>query len=157
LKRVALCGYALFGVVTAIDAVIPVGCGAMPLDRCGVDLSRLNADDVLTGIAMIALFVAAVCAQVHSTRQVSWHPLSISSLVVVLGWSVCGLVFLAASFSYRPAIPLQHLTLVLTSAVVFVVPALSAFIWSRTRIKDSPPLTAGKSHSFGADSVTDIA
>lgn len=136
LKRAALVGYALFGIVTAIDAVIPVGCGGLPLNRCGVDLSSLNTDDVLTGVAMIALFIAAVCVQVYSTRQVSWHPLSISSLVIVLGWSACGLVFLAASFSYRPEIPLQHLTLALTSAVVFVVPALSAFIWSRARTKD---------------------
>jgi hypothetical protein len=125
-RRAGLVSYALFGISTAVDAVIPVGCGSMPLDRCGVSLTQLNADDVLTAIAMIALFVAALCAQVHATRDRSWSPLSISSLVVLSLWSACGLVFLAGSFSYRPAIVLQHLTLALTSAVVFVVPALSA-------------------------------
>jgi hypothetical protein len=125
-RRAGLVSYALFGISTGIDALIPVGCGSTPLDRCGVSLARVNADDVLTAIAMIALFVAALCVQVHATRDRSWNPLSISSLVVLALWSACGLVFLAASFSYRPAIPLQHLTLALTSAVVFVVPALSA-------------------------------
>jgi hypothetical protein len=125
-RRAGLVSYGLFGLSTAIDAVIPVGCGNLPLNRCGVDLSRLNADDVLTAVAMVALFVAAVCVQVHATKDRSWSLSSVSSLVVLALWSACGLVFLAASFSYRPAIPLQHLTLALTSALVFVVPALSS-------------------------------
>jgi hypothetical protein len=125
-RRAGLISYGLFGVSTAIDAVIPVGCGAIPLNRCGVSLTQVNTDDVLTAVAMIALFVAALCVQVQATRNREWSLVSIGSLVVLALWSACGLVFLAASFSYRPAIPLQHLTLALTSAVVFVVPALSA-------------------------------
>jgi hypothetical protein len=142
-RRAGLISYALFGISTAIDAVVPVGCGSVSLDRCGVSLTQVNADDVLTAVAMIALFVAALCVQVHATRDRSWSPLSISSLVVLALWSACGLVFLAGSFSYRPAIPLQHLTLALTSAVVFVVPALSARRRSREaagiRVADRVP------------------
>src|SRR5665213_3513459 len=138
-RRAGLISYALFGISTGIDALVPVGCGSVSLDRCGVSLSRVNADDILTAIAMLALFVAALCAQVHATRDRSWSPLSISSLVVLALWSACGLVFLAASFSYRPAIPLQHLTLALTSAVVFVVPALGARWRARESIGSRSP------------------
>jgi uncharacterized membrane protein YhaH (DUF805 family) len=92
-RRAGLLSYALFGISTAVDAMIPVGCGAVSLNACGVSLSQVNTDDILTAVAMIALFVAALCVQVHVTRDRSWSPLSISSLIVLALWSVCGLVF----------------------------------------------------------------
>jgi len=49
------------------------------------------------------------------------------------------------------------LTLALTSAVGFVVPALSAFIWSRARGKDTAALTDAKAHAFSADAMTDAS
>jgi len=124
LTRFALLGYALFGVATAVDAFIPVGCGASPLSSCGVDLNHLNVDDCLTGVAVLALFMAAVCAHICSVQKLSWTPALVVCFMITIIWSTCGLAFFVVHFSTRPDVPLQHLMLTLTSAVAFTVPAM---------------------------------
>jgi hypothetical protein len=122
LQRLTLVSYAAFGAATGVDALIPVGCGSSPLSRCGVDLSHLNLDDYLTGIAIFALFVAAVGAQVYAIRRRAPSTYFFAALVVTAIWAGCGLIFFSMHFSTRPAVPMQHLVLTLTSAVALLVP-----------------------------------
>ncbi len=124
LTRVAVLGYALFGVATAVDALIPLNCGSSSLLSCGADLAELNVDDLLTGVALFALFLAAVCVQVPALQERSWILPLVGSAAVVLIWSGCGLAFFAAHFSNRPAVGLQHLMLTLTSAMALAVPGV---------------------------------
>lgn len=124
LIRFALIGYLIFGVATAIDALIPVGCGSSALRSCSANLSNLNWDDFLTGIAVFALFIAAVCAQIWAVQKRSWEPHLIVSLVLIILWSGCGLAFFAVHFSSNPNVALQHVVLTLSSTVVPIVPAV---------------------------------
>ncbi|HVB05492.1 MAG TPA: hypothetical protein VNF07_04490 [Acidimicrobiales bacterium] len=120
---VALAAYALFGLLTAVDSLLPIGCGESDLTGCGADLSRPNVDDVLTGLAVFALFVAALSA-LRRAAAAGPPPTLLIGGALVLAWSGTGLVFLANHFSTRPAVTLQHLFLTLSSVLSFAVPAL---------------------------------
>lgn len=135
----ALIGYALFGLATAVDALIPVSCGSVPIHSCGLDVRHLSADDYLTAFAVFALFVGICGAQIRAARLLAWNLLSVASLVIALGWSVAGPIFLAVSMASRPAISMQHGMLSLTSAVAFLVPALSLVSRSRGRTARGRP------------------
>ncbi len=120
-ERIVFGFYALFGVATAIDALVPVNCGSKVLASCGADLTGINFDDILTGIAVLALFVAAVLAEVQFVRIYGWTRYSVSSLVVTVSWSAFGLYYFAEHFSQKPAVVLQHIMLTMTSVVAFLV------------------------------------
>ena len=55
----ALIGYATFGLATVADAVVPLRCGSRSVQACASQIWPLTPDDVLTGVAMVALFLAA--------------------------------------------------------------------------------------------------
>ena len=130
----ALMSYALFGIATAVDALIPVSCGTVSIHSCGLNVRHLSADDYLTAVAVFSLFVGVCGAQVRVARLLAWNLLSIVSLVIALGWSVTGPIFLAVSLISGPVISMQHLMLSLTSAVAFLVPALSLMSRNRTKV-----------------------
>jgi hypothetical protein len=121
----ALIGYALFGLATAADALIPVSCGSVPIQSCGLDVRHLSADDYLTAVAVFALFVGACGAHVRAARLAAWNLLSVASLVIAVGWSISGPIFLVMSLASRPEISMQHVMLSLTSVVAFLVPAIT--------------------------------
>ena len=60
----ALFGYAVFGVASAVDAVVPLSCGASSAQTCAARLWPLTPDDLLTAIAVLGLFVAVLTALV---------------------------------------------------------------------------------------------
>jgi hypothetical protein len=122
LSRFVLLSYAAFGLTTAIDALIPLGCGSAPLNRCSADLSHLTIDDYLTAVAVLALFVAAVGTEVLSARAQHLNLYFVGAVLLTAVWAVCGLVFFALHFSTNPEVPMQHLMLTLTSASALMVP-----------------------------------
>ena len=126
LLRTALLGYAVFGVATAIDSLIPVGCGSSPLTTCGANLKNFNWDDCLTGAAVLALFVAVTCVQCWSLTKLARRRPLLLALVITVIWSTCGLAYFAVHFSSHPAVPLQHLLLTLTSTVAVTIPVVIA-------------------------------
>lgn len=121
--------YAVFGLATAADALIPFGCGSAPLSTCGADLSHLTSDDYLTALAVMALFGTAVLALVDSVRALSLRPFNLLVAAGVVLWGACGLVFFSAHFSARPPVVLQHVFLSCSGVLAFAAPAL---LW-RTR------------------------
>lgn len=121
--RLARLGYALFGLFTALDAVIPLGCRRQ-LASCGADLLKPNLDDLLTGLAMISLFVSAAAALAIARRRRPDARSTVVGTAVLVTWSGCGLWFLSQHFSTHPWIGMQHLMLTLSSLLVAFVPVL---------------------------------
>lgn len=132
LGRVALIFYAIFGIATTVDALVPVNCGSTSLTSCSADLASLSIDDVLTGLAVFALFIAAVATQVCIVRERSWTMGSVGSLFVIVVWSGIGLDYFAHHFSVQPVVGLQHLMLTLTSIVAFTTMLVT---WTRPHLR----------------------
>jgi hypothetical protein len=121
--RAGLVCYGLFGVVTAIDALLPSGCAASASGGCATSLNQVNLDDVLTGTSVFALFVAAVfieaCALTTRRRAYAVGPIALTA-----AWSVCGIFLFRAHFSAQAPVTLQHAMLTMTSAVAVSLPLL---------------------------------
>ena len=120
--RLALGGLAAFGLLTAVDALVPIRCGAA-LSACNADLHAFSLDDLLTGAAVFSLFAAAVSvhgARVKDRRGTPWAGLALG---LTAAWGACGILLLSAHFSQRPPVTIQHVMLTLTSLVVATVPA----------------------------------
>jgi len=117
----ALLGYGVFGMATAVDAVVPLSCGSVSARACASQLWPLTTDDYLTGVAMLALFVAATTVVVHMTRRpqgISW---AVPAAVMLIGWSALGLVVVLGGSATVAAVS-QYSFLTLTSILAFVVP-----------------------------------
>lgn len=122
--RMAILSYGLFGLLTAIDALMPEGCTPSQLGSCGADLARPNLDDCLTGLAVLALFVAACFGVVKASGSEAARSLVRGASVSLALWGGFGLLFFALHFSSIPAVRMQHVMLTMTSAVIVLVPAL---------------------------------
>jgi hypothetical protein len=122
----ALLGYAAFGVATAVDAVIPLDCGASSARACAAQLWPITPDDLLTGIAILALFVAVaiVALQMVRTRAHSVAPAAIG--IATAGWSVLGLFVLFASTSSATVAIAQYGFLTLAGVLAVIVPVEAA-------------------------------
>ena len=120
----ALLGYGVFGLATAVDAVVPLSCGSTSAQACASQLWPLTPDDMLTGIAVLALFVAVVAVVLEMNRR----PVALPSSVLVtigaalVGWSGLGLTILLSNTSSTLAAACQYAFLTITSVLVFVVP-----------------------------------
>ena len=120
----ALLGYAAFGISTAVDAVVPLQCGTSSAQACASQIWPLTPDDLLTGAAILALFIAAVSILVRMARTpVAFPPYVPAAILLALtGWSALGLVVLLWSSSATMAAVSQYAFLTLTSVLSFVVP-----------------------------------
>ena len=120
----ALLGYGVFGLATAVDAVVPLNCGTTSAQACASQVWPLTPDDFLTGIAVLALFVAALAVVYQLTRKPVALPLSVpvTMTVALIGWGVLGLTVIAWSTSATLAAVDQYAFLTLTSVLAFVVP-----------------------------------
>jgi hypothetical protein len=120
----ALLGYAVFGISTAVDAVVPLQCGSSSAQACASQIWPLTPDDLLTGAAIFALFIAAVSILVRMARTpVAFPPYVPAAILLTLtGWSALGLVVLMWSSSATMAAVSQYAFLTLTSVLSFVVP-----------------------------------
>ena len=119
---VALLGYGGFGVATAVDAVVPLSCGALTVRACASQVWPLTPDDCLTGVAMLALLMAAAVVAAPIGRK-PWTFSSAAPVIgVLIGWSALGLVVLLDP-STAVAVISQYAFLTLTSILAFIVPA----------------------------------
>ena len=117
----ALLGYGAFGIATAADAVVPLRCGQAPAQACASQLWPLTADDCLTGVAMMALFAAAVTVVARLTRRPLGRPGAVAVAVTLTGWSALGLAVLLGG-SPALAAACQYAFLTLTSVLAVLVP-----------------------------------
>jgi len=120
----ALLGYGVFGVATAVDAVVPLSCGATSAQACASQIWPLTPDDLLTGIAVLGLFVAAAAVVFQMMRRPVAFPLSVpvTMTIALIGWGVLGLTVVVWSTSTTLAAVDQYAFLTLTSVLAFVVP-----------------------------------
>lgn len=116
----ALLSYGVFGIATAVDAVVPLNCGALNVTACASQIWPLTPDDCLTGVAMLALLVAAAVAAASVGRKTFSSAAPV--IGVLIGWSVLGLVVLLDP-STVVAVVSQYAFLTLTSILAFIVPA----------------------------------
>jgi hypothetical protein len=144
----ALLAYGAFGAATAVDAVVPLRCGSTSAQACASQLWPLTPDDVLTGGAVLALFVAAVAALVYAARRpagtASYAPATI--VLILAGWSALGLVVLMWSSAAVMAAVCQYAFLTLTSILSFLV-VLGA---TETRLPRADPQAAVRSAWWSA-------
>ena len=122
---IALLGYGVFGLATAVDAVIPLNCGANSAQACASQVWPLTPDDLLTGLAVLGLFAAALAVVFQMTRRGSAaFPLSapVTMTVALIGWGVLGITVVVWSTSTTLAAVNQYTFLTLTSLLAFVVP-----------------------------------
>ena len=134
---VALLGYAAFGVTSAVDAVVPLSCGGSSAQACAAQLWPITPDDLLTGIAVLGLFVAAAVLVVRMVR--GRLPLLMPATVAftVAGWSALGLVVLVGSISPAGTATAQYAFLTLTSLLTILV-ASEATALLRPAVSGSP-------------------
>lgn len=120
----ALLGYGVFGVATAVDAVVPLDCGSTSVQACASQIWPLTPDDFLTGTAVLALFVAAVAVIVATARRPLAFPsfVPVVITVTVIAWGGLGLSVLMPITSDTAAAVCQYAFLTLTSVLTFVVP-----------------------------------
>ncbi len=149
----ALLGYAAFGVATAVDAVIPLHCGASSARACAAQLWPITPDDLLTGIAILALFVALaiVSLQMVRTRPHSALPAAIGMATV--GWSVLGLFVLVGATSSSAVAFAQYGFLTVASLLTVVVP-LAAASEVRRRSSGLVPEKSAPERGLSGDRVT---
>jgi hypothetical protein len=120
----ALAGYGVFGLATAVDAVVPLDCGSTSAQACASRLWPLTPDDLLTGLAVFALFVAAVAVVLEmSSGPTALAPLASAAIgAALIGWGALGLVILLWNSSAVLAASCQYAFITLTSILAFVVP-----------------------------------
>jgi hypothetical protein len=120
----ALLGYGVFGLATAVDAVVPLNCGSASAQTCASQLWPLTPDDMLTGIAVVALFAAAVAVVLEMSRRPVALPASVLVTIgaALVGWGGLGLTILVSNTSSTLAAACQYAFLTITSVLVFVVP-----------------------------------
>ena len=129
----ALFGYAVFGVATAVDAVVPLSCGASSAQACAAQLWPLTPDDLLTAIAVLGLFVAVLIVLVAWLAQ---NPLPRLVAVIIvspaIAWCAVGSIVLMGNTASVTAAAAQYAFLTLTSLLMLVVPtAGKRLLWSR--------------------------
>ena len=132
----ALLGYGLFGLATAVDAVVPLSCGATSAQACASRIWPPTPDDFLTALAIFTLLVAAVAVIFVMTRRPVAFPSSVpfSLVVTLIGWSALGLMVLLWSSSGTMAAASQYAYITLTSVLAFVVPLGVASLQRRLAI-----------------------
>jgi hypothetical protein len=120
----ALLGYGVFGMSTALDAVVPLNCGSNSAQECASQVWPLTPDDLLTGIAVLALFAATVAVVFLMTREPAAFPSSVPVTlgITLIGWSLLGLAVLLSTTSAVLAATFQYSFLTLTSILMFIVP-----------------------------------
>jgi len=136
----ALLGYAVFGVTSAVDAAVPLNCGASSARACAAQLWPVTPDDLLTGIAVLGLFVAVAILVIRMVRAP--FPLVVPATIAVTttGWCGLGLVVLLGNTSASAAAA-QYAFLTLTSLLLLVVP-VEATSLLRSRPSVTGPSTA---------------
>jgi hypothetical protein len=137
--RTGLVCYGLFGIVAGIDALLPSSCGASSSGNCAPNLNQLNLDDILTGVSVFSLFLAAVIIHTYVIGTQRRRPSAVGPVLVTAAWAVCGLFLLTAHFSAQAPVTLQHLMLTMTSAVALILP-LSLVATRPTSVPDPPPV-----------------
>ncbi|HWG25072.1 hypothetical protein [Actinospica sp.] len=120
----ALLGYGVFGVATAVDAVVPLNCGSTSVQACASQIWPLTPDDFLTGTAVFALFVASVAVIVEMTRRPLAFPSFVPVVITItlIAWGGLGLTVLMPVTSDTAAVVCQYAFLTLTSVLTFVIP-----------------------------------
>ena len=120
----ALVGYGVFGMATAVDAVVPLNCGTTSAQACASRLWPPTPDDFFTGTAVLALFVAtATVIVLMTTRPVAFPPSVVVALTITLVvWTALGFTVLIWSTSGALAAADQYAYLTLTSILAFAVP-----------------------------------
>jgi hypothetical protein len=120
----ALLAYGLFGMATAVDAVVPLDCGSASAQACASQIWPLTPDDMLTGAALFGLFVATVTIIVQMMRRPTALrlPASVGMALALVGWSVLGFIVLVWSTSATMAAVSQYAFLTLTSVLALAVP-----------------------------------
>lgn len=120
----ALLGYGVFGMSTAVDAVVPLNCGSSSVQECASQVWPLTPDDFLTGIAVLALFVATVAVVFLMAGVPAAFPsfVPVTITITLIGWSLLGLAVLLSTTSAILAATFQYSFLTLTSILMFIVP-----------------------------------
>jgi len=121
----ALLAYGVFGMVTGVNAVVPLTCGSTSAQACASQLWPPTADDVLTGTAVLALFAATatLVAQMAGRRATAFGlhvPVGIA--LALLCWSALGFMVLVGIGSTTVAASCQYAFLTLTSVLTCIVP-----------------------------------
>ena len=119
-----LLAYGMFGMSTAVDAVVPLNCGSASAQACASQLWPLTPDDMLTGAAIFGLFVATALVVYQMTRRPGAFRQSVPVTLsfALIGWTVLGVVVLVWSTSTTMAAVTQYAFLTLTSILAFIVP-----------------------------------
>lgn len=152
----ALLGYAVFGVTSAVDAAVPLSCGASSARACAAQLWPITPDDLLTGIAVLGLFgaVAILVVRMVRTRLLLAVPATIA--ITTTGWCGLGIVVLFGSASSASsAAAAQYAFLTLTSLLALVVPVEATLLRSRRSgpALEAPMPEAGVAAHQGSDQV----
>ncbi len=117
-----LLSYGLFGLATAADAVVPLTCGSASSRACASQLLPITPDDLLTGIAVFALFLAAAFAFIRFLRNRTAYPVTFPVTIAALTavWSSIGVIVLLEEPNGSAS--WQYAFLSLTSVLALVVP-----------------------------------
>ena len=124
----ALIAYGIFGVATAVDAVVPLACGSKSAQACASQLWPPTPDDILTGLAIFALFFAVLVIVAQMARRLEAFPqlVPVTVMSALAAWTGLGLIVLLGGTSTSLAASSQYAFLTLTSVMLFIVPVAAA-------------------------------
>lgn len=114
-----LAGYAVFAIMTAVSALLPLHCSA-DIRSCGFQAGQqFGLHDLASGLAALGLFFALLGAWLHNLHASKL--LHYLSELVLLAWSLLGLLFLLATLRDNHVVGMQQLFLLLSGVAIWIV------------------------------------
>lgn len=112
-------GLLVFGVFTAVSALLPSQCTITPVLRCGVGRGTgLGLDAVTSGLASVGLIISLLSLIIHRAKI---DRLRLATLVGAAAWSLSGLYFSYLALTNHNAHFMQDIFLVMSGVVLLLI------------------------------------
>jgi hypothetical protein len=136
-----LLGFAVFGVLTAVSAVLPVNCSSS-IRTCGYQGNQaLGVHDLIGAIAALGLFIGMMAAwrlEGTTKRLKRWDG------VVLAAWSVWGLLFTLTPIANADKLPHIQQIAIIWQQVFLILSGVGTYLIVATTEKhksETPPAT----------------
>lgn len=122
LLSVADIGLAVFGLFTAISALLPYGCSNVTLESCNmIKGTNIGTDAITSTVAALGLFACLTALNIVSHHFKLSDRLKLANKVVLLTWSISGIMFVIYAITNRQVHELQQLLLIFSGVALVLI------------------------------------